>query len=309
MNKKGAIPIIVWILGALLVIYLVFPSIFQGIGTPTTPPSGGDCPSDKKVDTILTFKDELATSERQVNASWYIFNGDGSLYKSGTASSGTSTAAVSCNENYQMWTYESGAAGYLAKKVDYSSGSDPIKPVTVTLIARGGFTLYGIDDTVNLNGNLTGTAGSTEGMKIKYAVNESNTGSQSAVIVFDTNSSAYGVEDIAMTNADDKGGTYTEITCPGRISPSAADRTLHCFKRDKMALATDGTIVAFASIKFKDTNPVGDLDSLTARIIDWDLYLEPGFSKIDGIKFGAEDDNDADVGEGDTATVDAFYND
>lgn len=308
MNKKGANNnILIYGLIGLLILFFAY----QGgwLGQTTSDVDDGDVPSDLQTTLELTFKDDLATSDTMINASWLIFNGDGTLYKSGTATSGTDSTTARIKRNYDMYAYTTGESGYIAKKVSFKTDSDPIKAVTTKLIKRGGFTIDATQDPIDIDQNISGTLGSTEEIQIKWKVNVSNSGSRAPIMVLETNSTSKGVEDVSMTKSDNSGGTYTSVSCPDRLSPSATSTKLYCFERDSYAYASDGTIVSYASIKFDDSTAVGDEDWIQAKVIDTALYLEPGYDSIDGVLFGAEDSSDSDIGAGDSNTQKTHFND
>jgi len=295
MNKKGKVSPMIWIVIALVVLYFAFQAGWFERAAPEEV-----IPSDKQTTVDLSFKDELATTETTVNAVWYLFNGDGSFFKSGTATSGLDSVTAEVLTSYDLWAYTTGESGFVAKKTSFNTGSRSRMPITVTLTKRSGFEVSDINDPIDLDQNISGTTGATEEVRILYKANVSNAGN-TPIVVLETNSTSTGVEDITMTKADNAGGKYSEITCPDRLTPRATSTKLYCFERDKIIYASDGIIVSYASIKFDDTTDPGDNSFLYGKVIDKAMYLEPGYTTIAGIKFAAEDDADADVGAGDSA--------
>ncbi len=301
MNKLGKANPVIWIAVVLIAIYFAYSAGY--IGGPAD--DGVDdelVPSDLQCDLILKFKDELSTTDTNVNASYIMFNGDGTFFDSGEAGDdGKDTVTARVNTDYDIWAYNKlgESSGYLAKKFSANCGNKPKHTVTTKLVLRGGLTLSAMDDPVDLNQNISGTAGATEEFRAKWKVNVSNSGVRKPIIVYETNGTRTVIEDITITKADSAGGKYTEIPCPGRKDPSLVEHTLYCFQRDSDAYATDGTIITYAVVKIGSTAP-GDLSWIQGQLIDTALYLEPGYSTIDGIKFGAEDEQENLLGGADT---------
>lgn len=308
MNKLGKANLVLW---AILIIAGIF-IYMTYISEPSVPDSGdGELPSDLQTTVDLKFKDELATSETNVDSAlWYLFNGDGTYFKSGTAdSSGEGTVTTRVNRDYTLYAYKAGYGGYINKKVEFNTGSDPRLPVTVLLVKRSGLEVSATDDPIDVDQNITGTMGATEELRVKWKVNVSNAGSLNPIIVVQTNNTATGVEDIKITKSDTAGGKYSKYTCPDRVTSTDINWKLYCFQRDKIAYASEGIIISYLSIKFDDTTQIGDEDHIDVWMIDTALYLKPGYTTIDGILFGAEDDSDTAIGSGDAMNQSSYLND
>ena len=307
LNKKGAQNAMIWVVVALVGGFLLFQGGFFDGKEPVVPgvPSVG--PSDQQTTFDLAFKDELATTETAVSSAlWYAFKAsDGAYVNSGTASSGTSSFTTNYGEDYDIWSYTTGYAGYIAKKTRVSASAAKV-PVTITLIKRGGLDVVGVDDPIDLDANLTGTAGATEEFRAKWKVNVSNAGSLDPFFYFETNSTSTGVEDLTISKADSAGGTYTEIDCPSRLTQTSTKEVFYCFQRDKMALSTDGVIITYATVLIDGTTAPGDNDVIRVRMGDSGMYLEPGYTNIAGILFGFEDDANAMVGAPSDAVVEVL---
>ena len=257
--------------------------------------SGGMAQSDLQTTFDFSFKDELATTETTVNAVWYAFKAsDGSFVNSGTATSGTSSLTTNYGESYDIWAYTTGYVGYIAKKTRVSATSAKV-PVTIALIKRGALSIAGVDDPVDLDANITGTAGATEEFRVKWKVNVSNSGILGPIFYIETNSTSTGIEDLTQTKTDSAGGTYTEISCPNRLSQSSVKEVFYCFKRDIMAFASDGVIITSFIVKIDGTTAPG-ADFIKVRIADTGMYLKPGYTDISGILFDAENDANSMIG-------------
>jgi hypothetical protein len=312
MNKKGAQNAMIWVVIVLVVGFLLFQQGF--FETPEAPPSGGDggqaLPSDLQTTITMSFKDELATSETAVSSAlWYAFNGDGTYFNSGTASSGTATLTGNVQSTYDIWAYTTGESGYIAKKTTINTGNKPNIAKTISLIKRGGLEITATDDPIDLDQNITGSAGATEEFRVKWKVNVSNAASLAPIMLLETNDTSHCIEDVTISTADNKGGSWTEITCPDRTAASVVGHKLYCFKRDKMAYATDGTLITSVMIKFDSTTSCGDEDWIQAQLADTGMYLEAGYDSISGVKFDAENDANSDVGAGDSNTKKTHFND
>lgn len=310
MNKRGATSPLVWVAIALVVVFLLYRGgVFEG----EEAIDKVVLPSDLQTDVSLTCKDELATTETLVNCSYIVFNGDGTYYDKnteGVGSDGTDTFTARVDRSYDMWVYHDGAesVGYIAKKVSFSTGSEPKKPVTVTLVKRGGLEVSALDDPIDLDTNLTGTAGATEEFRVKWKVNVSNSGVHDPILRIEVNGTRTVVEDLTITKADSAGGKWDEITCPGRLDPALAEQKLYCFKRDKDAYSADGVILTYVSMIIGSSG-AGSTSTIKGMLVDSCIWLEPGYTTISGINFGAEDHTEADVGITDSWTYAMDYSD
>ena len=317
MNKKGQknnTLIIVIVAGVIL--YFLFSSGALGNNGSNTGTnsngqlnvnSGTTYPSDLKSTVGLSFKDDLATTETVVNATWYAFNGNGLYYASGTASNGASTLYANVDSHYDIWAYKSGgeSVGYIPKKFSITTTNKPNQAETIRLVKLGGLTPSNWFNEALNNNATTGTAGTTEGLKLRWKSNVSNAGTMNPIILLETNGTTY-VETISVTG-DNKGGTYSLVTCPSRKSPTVTGHQQVCYQRNSMAYAADGLISTDVVLKFAATAP-DDSAWLMATLLDTGLYLNPGYSSINDVLFGAEDGSDADVGASDSATLRTYFN-
>jgi len=299
MNKLGKANPVIWIAVILIAIYFAYSGGY--LGGPAPEDEGDEIfPSDLQCDLILKFKDALATTDTDVNASYIIFNGDGTFFDSnidGVGSDGKDTVTVRVNSDYDIWAYNKlgESSGYLAKNFSANCGNNPKHTITTKLIKRAGLELSSMDDPIDLDHNITGSAGATEEFRAKWKANVSNAGAGKPMIIFEANGTKTVVEDMSISKADSAGGKYSKVTCPGRIDPTLVEHTLYCFQRDRDALATDGTILTYATVKFGSTAP-NDESWIEAVLIDNALWLEPGYDNIDGVNFGVEDDQENSLG-------------
>lgn len=295
-SKKGAqTNAMLWVVAILVGGFLLFQSgIFDRVPIEPEIDIG---PSDLQTTFDMAWKDELATSETAVDSAlWYAFKAsDGAYVNSGTASSGTASFTTNYGEDYDVWSYTTGLAGYISKKTRVSATAAKV-PVTITLVKRGGLEIVGMDDPIDLDTNLTGTAGATEEFRTKWKVNTSNAGSLDPLMYFECNTTSTGIEDLTITKSDSAGGSWTEITCPNRLVQNSTTLVFYCFQRDKMALSTDGVIITYATVLIDATTAPGANDMIHGRMADYGMYLMPGYTNIDGIKFGYEDESNTIVG-------------
>ncbi len=311
MNKNGKADAMIYVVIVLIGGFLLYSGGFFDKDVPVDGAPLGRAPSDLQTTFDMSFKDELATTETTVNAVWYAFKAsDGSYVNSGTATGGTSSLTTNFGEKYDVWAYTTGYVGYIAKLTTIEATAAKV-PVTIALVKRGALQVVGVDDPIDLDNNLTGTAGSTEAFRVKWKVNVSNAGSLNPFVYIETNNTATGVEDVTITQTDSAGGAWTEITCPDRLTQSNTAEKFYCFQRDKMALASDGVIITSATILIDSSTAVTELDKIRVRMGDTGMYLEPGYTNIDGILFGAENDANSMIGtpsdttaSGITATLD-----
>jgi len=299
MNKLGKANPVIWIVVILLGVYFAYSAGY--IGGPSVPDVDDDnVPSDLQCSLILKFKDALATTDTNVNASYIIFNGDGTFYDellTGVGTDGKDTATVRVNTDYDIWAFNQGvqSIGFLAKEFSVNCGNDPKHTVTTKLVKRSTAHVLGLDDPVDLDQNITGAAGATEEFRVKWNANVSNAGVKDPYLVIDANGTSTVLEDLVIAKADSAGGKWSEVTCPGRINPFDSEHKLYCWKRDKQALSTEGVIITYVSALIGSAGP--DDDSwMRATMADTAIWFEPGYDNINGVNFGAENDQESDVG-------------
>jgi hypothetical protein len=315
MNKKGQKnnTLIIVIVAGVILYFLWSSGAFNGssgtnqASNGLNTQSGVQYPSDLKSTVALSFKDDLATSETVVNASWYAFNGNGLYFASGTASAGASTLYANVDSHYDIWAYKSGgeSVGYLPKKFTVTTTNKPNQAETIRLVKLGGLTPSNwFNEALNSNATV-GTAGTTEGLKLRWKSNVSNAGTMNPIILLETNGTTY-VETISVTG-DNKGGTYSVVACPDRKTASVTGHQIKCFQRNSIAYAADGLISTDVNLKFAATAP-DDSAWLQATMLDTSMYLNPGYSSISDVMFGGEDGSDTDVGASDSATLRTYFN-
>ncbi len=293
-----------WVIIAILVLGV---AVYQGwidLGAKEVPTPQENIPSDMQSTVTLKFLDDLATTTTNVNAEWIAFNGDGTYFASGTAGTdGLDTFTGIIDSRYTVYAYNSSSNGYLAKKVDISTGNKPRVTKTIKLVKRSGVENKNFIDPVDLNANISLSAGETQMVRFQYKANVSNAAVGKPAIVLDANGTSV-IEDIAVVTSG-----YSEVDCPDRLSPSATGRKLYCFQRDSDLLASEGLEQVDFSIKAKSGGGVGTSDWIEGYVIDEALWLEPGYETIDDIHFGFEDKDDNDVGAGDSGTDKVYFSD
>lgn len=298
-------------IGILIVIGII--AYFLLFYQPSVPPSSGtgQVSSDLKETVTLSFKDALATTETTVNAKWIVFDKDGNYFDSGTA--GTSTAGQdsfdgAVNSEYTLVAYlDTAASEYLPETVNIKTGDGSGKTETIKLTAESTLKMVDMTNSVDLDENLTGTAGSTEEVRLIINANESN----SAVIpgvYFNANDTTV-VDEIAMTKQDTARGSWKSITCPDRLTPTASTDKVWCFERDSRLASTDGNVIAYATLKFDSSTGPGDADVVTSTLMDKFIYTKPGYDSINGIIYDYENAADSDIGVPDSNTATSAYSD
>lgn len=306
-NKRGAsnnLTPIVLIVGVVVILY------FAGVFDSGTTPSGtGPVSSDLKETVVLSFKDDLATTETTVNAKWYVFDSTGKYVNSGTAGSTTSgedSVDLGVNSKYTIVAYLDTAHGeYLPKTEEIQTGDGSGTTKTIKLVASSGLKIQDVTNTVDLQRNLTGSAGTTEEMRVIFTANHTN----SAVlpgIYFDANDTTIVDEIAATAKTDSAGGTWKSITCPDRLVPTAGNR-LWCFERNSRVSSGDGNVIAYFTVTIDGTNAPDDLDFIGVRMMDKFMYLAPGYDSISGIIYDYENAADSDIGEADSDLVSITY--
>jgi len=309
-NKRGAGIPWSWIIGLLIVGYLIYTS---GILTPQPQPQpngGAELPSDLKVDVLLSFKDAKATTETTVNAKWYAFDKDGKYYDSGTAggtTAGQATFEAAVNSRYTVVAYLDTAAGEYLPETTEITTTNKDKTETIKLTASSGLLIQSMTNTVDLDENLTGAAGSSEEVRIIFTANHTNSGVLPGIYL-NTNDTTV-VDSIESSKKDSAGGSWKSITCPDRLTPTAATDKIWCFERDSRVYSANGNVIAYWTLTYDSTNTPGNADTIVSRMMDKFMYLKPGYETLDGVLYDYENSADSDIGEADSDSKTSAYSD
>jgi len=288
-----------------LIVILGIAAVLVFSGVVDIPGFGGDdgaddiFPSDLKTTVTLNTGDELATTATNANVSYYVFDSEGNYLKEGTTSAGTASFSVPVDASYSMWVYDdtsaTAALDYLPVLVDFSSGSQATKTVNVDLKKESNVTINTVQDPVDLNANVSATAGGTSNFDILISAETSNAAANKPVVRLEYNST-----NIETTNCP----SLSEVTCPDRLSPDATENDM-CYVLDKVVKSSDGIQTISCNLKFDATNGAAS-DAVEITVMDTGIYRESDYKTkgISAFKFGTENpSNNANIGAGDSATT------
>jgi len=279
--------------------YMIYQSSQTGVDTE------GLAPADLTTSITINALDALATTPTAVDAQYYIFKSDGTFYKEGeTGSDGQDTVDVQWGGSYKLIIYNesnvwgSSGGGYIPEMTTFEANNEAgsIKTINVALNKVGGLEISDVRDPVDLNGNISYSAGSTQGWELLYKVNVSNAAIYHPVLVVDYNQTGIDSDGVKVATEG-----WTKITCPHRLT-SASGRIKTCFEYNGIVTSAMGLQKISGSIKFDDTNSPGTGSVAEFKLIDTMMYREPDY-KIAGEKaflYGQEDTQDNDVGAGDS---------
>ena len=299
-NKDFATIAIIVLLAA--AVYLVWQSS-QGTDIPDNL-----IPSDLKTTVTLNTYDALATTPTAADVQYYIFKSNGEFYKTGeTGSDGQDSVDLQYGGDYDLIAYNESNAwsstggGYIPVETSFQadSGEGSIKTINMKLYKVGGMTVTDVLDPVDLNSNISRTAGSTESVNVLWKVNVSNTAIYRPVLVVDYNQTGIESDGIKVSSAG-----WTETDCPHRLT-TGSGRVKACFiydDDDHVVLSSDGIQTIRTTIQIDDSTAVGTTSHAEYQIIDTMMYREPDYVTAgkSAFLYGQEDSADSDVGAGDS---------
>jgi len=260
-------------------------------------------PSTLKTSMTLNTGDKLATSATDTNVSYYVFDDAGNYLKEGTTSSGTASFDVPSGvNNYKIlvWDDTSGTAewDYLAEEIIFSTdGSDPTKraeqTINVDLYRESNVTLKAVRDPIDLNANVSATAGSTVAFEVLYQTEISNAAANKPVIMVDVNTTE--VETVSISG-------LTSTPCPDRIATDGG-RKFYCFEDNKILLSSEGIQSVSGTFKVASAVTPSTTSEVVFRIIDSGMYRESDYKTAgySAFKKGTENPvTNADIGARDS---------
>lgn len=273
----------------------------------TTQPTDNLVPSDLITTITLNTRDALATSPTNVDTNYYVFKSTDEFYKEGTTGSdGSDSFDVQYGGNYKMIVFnDSGGDGFLPVYTDFIADSTEgsVKTINAELFRQSGLSISDVRDPIDLNQNISYTAGSTESWNLVYKANVSNRAVLNPILIIDGNKSGIDSDGIMVSSSG-----WDEIDCPNRLAQTAG-RKLWCFEYDGTVTSADGLQSVDGSVKWHDSTVPGACGSGGNVTIDFSMadsqmyresnYVSEGYGAF---KVGAEDAVDADVGQGDSAT-------
>ena len=176
--------------------------------------AGGLYPSDLKTTVTLNTGNKLATTATNANVSYYIFDSAGNYLKEGTTSAGTASFTVPTGGKYTLIAYADGTGtDYLPVEIDFSTDGDDlssraVKTVNIDLMRESNTTINAVQDPVDLNANLSVSAGATVNFNLLISAEISNAAINKPVVRLEYNNT-----NIETSNCP----TLSEVTCPDKI--------------------------------------------------------------------------------------------
>jgi len=259
-------------------------------------------PATLKTAVTLNAGDKLATTATNVNASYYVFTSSGNYLKEGTLSSGTGSFEVPTGGNYKVILFsDTGTTDYNPIEVSFSTdGDDPtgraVKTVNVDLYAESNATIDLVRDPVDLDGNITTTAGGTVKFDILYSATTSNAAVNKPIIQLDVNSSCVDQDQVALAG-------LSKVDCPDRLSEGAY-RNHVCFDTGKERVASqDGIQIVSGSLKVNSATNCPTADYISIKVLDTGIYKEADYKTqgYSAFKYNTENPiSDADIGATDS---------
>ena len=295
---------ILLLIGAAVVVALVM----GWISLPTFGGTDGDTsdlyPSTLKTSITLNTGDLLATSATDTNISYYVFDSAGNYLKEGTTASGTASFDVPSGvSGYKLLVYDdSGYADevdYLPKVVDFSTTAEnerAVKTINVDVYRESNVTLSKVRDPVDLDSNISATAGSNVAFDILFQTQVANAATNKPVIVVDVNSTE--IETVSIS------GLSTE-SCPDRLAVTGG-RKLYCFGTGIVLLSSDGLKSYSGTFKVDAATTPSTTSEAIFTVIDTGLYRESDYKTagFSAFKYGTENPiTNVDIGASDSVTM------
>ena len=315
MAKNNAI---LWIVGIAAV--LLITGVFE---LPDFGGNGDDgiddrYPSTMKTSITLNTGDKLASSATDANVSYFVFDDSGNYLKEGTTSSGTATFNVPAGiSDYQILVYDDTSAtavldylpgGYIDDTdVFYdiiplsTDGGDADKraeqTINVNMLRESNTSLTSVVDPIDLNKNVTGSAGETTSFDLYMKSETSNAAVREPIIVVQGNTTV--VEKVSFVG-------LTEGTCPDRLTVDYVGEQLWCFPTNENLLSSNGLRKYSGTVKIDDVTAASINDILTFHVSDTGIYREADYKTagLSAFKYGAENPiTNADIGAGDSGDI------
>lgn len=259
------------------------------------------CPSTGTTSVTLNTHDKLATAATNVQAEYYIFDGN-TLVKSGTTSAGTASFDLTCGKSYKgiVLNTTAGTGAYAETfTVDAFAASST---QNLNLVQFGGAQIKKIYQT-DLTSNISLASNGNSAFKMDIRENVSNKGYNKPIILCQAN-----VSSISSVTLDSQ---VTSTAIPSRISPTSGYK-YYAFEYPKMLDQTIGILTLSGTITAGSTAPA-TTDSMSCIVVDQATWKKAQYSSLsldDGFKTGPEntESSNADVGAVDSPASSLYFN-
>lgn len=266
--------------------------------------NSANCPSDGTSTFTLNVQDELASTATNLDAEYFVFNGNKLIKEGATGSDGTVDVDVACGKDYKLLLTNTTAgtgAGLYSKVLDMKARISE-DTLNARLVRVGSARILGIENPADPSGtaNATLNPGGVANFQLKFSSNFSNRGYNQPIILCQTNTSL--IQKVALGSFSDGTEVKTVSKIPNRISASVGHQ-YYAWEYPKMLKPTDGVIVASGSITALSGAALGEIQvsSMSCILADQATWKMPDYKTAEtieaGFPTGPEDtENIADVG-------------
>lgn len=246
-----------------------------------------DCPTTGVTTYTVNVQDELTASATNVDAEYFIFNGNKLIKEGTTGSDGTVDVDVTCGKDYKMLllntTAGSGQGAY-SKIVDLNARISA-DTMNVELVKFGEAKILGIENPADPSrlANVTLTAGATKNFELKMVANATEKGYNRPIVMCQVNISSISTVDIGSFS---DGTQVLDVTSlPKRVSASAG-YAYYAWEYPKMLTPAVGVITASGNIVALASVTPSIVDSMSCIIVDQATWKNSGYKTSSSIEAG-----------------------
>jgi hypothetical protein len=235
--------------------------------TGVTPEALKNCPTDGTSTFTLNVQDELTSSATNVDAEYYIFNGNKLIKEGTTGTDGTVDVDVACGKDYKLLLLNTTSnTGRYSKILDMKAriAEDTIN---AQLVEFGQINILGIENPADpsRNANVSLPAGATKNFELKFTANETEGGYNKPILMCEALVS--NITDINIGSFSD-GTPVKELTSlPKRISASSGEQ-YYAFEYGKMLTPGSGVVSANGNLVASSSATASTTADMTCRIVD-----------------------------------------
>ncbi len=322
LNKNGKTEmttVLAWIAIALVVAYVANFNGFQetvgGWLGSSNSGSGSDslvtdtCPTDGTTTYTLNVQDALTSTATNIDAEYYVFNGNKLIKDGNTGSDGTVTVDVACGKDYQLLLLNTTADdGAYAEIID-------LKPrisedtINAELVRFGNANILGIENPADpaRNSNVSLSAGATKNFDLKFVANQTDRGYNRPIIMCQVNISS--ISGVSIGSFSDGTAVTSVATLPKRITATGG-YAYYAWEYPKMLTPKQGVVTASGSITALASVTPSTADSMDCIIVDqatWKVASYKTASSIsEAFKTGPENTETLSEVGGDDAAASSY---
>jgi hypothetical protein len=262
--------------------------------TPVVPEGGIGGPDTQLQAVTLLTKDALAPTDTSANVSYYVFDKAGKYVASGTSSAGVATFNLNWGQDYDVIAF-SASTFYPEQKAISTKNAGGMVTETMSFMPVSNATVNYVRNPDDMTTNISVGLGLPVSFDLRYSVTLASSALYKPVIVVDVNQTS--VQDVNL-------GGLSKVACPTRITTEAGRRNI-CFQ-DSTLKTTDAPRQLSGSILFSSSVTPSTEDTMTVKVIDTQMYLNPNWAVVGKSAFleGTENPNDlSNVGASDSATA------